>query len=253
MSAPLNFLGEFVSRRTEAVAFGGHRLDVDIERTVYRFEGGVEAWLDRFGLPEALRIGAGPAFEEIWTLRPETRDTFMQHPVPRYVRSYGVDYKYSGRNHKSAGPPPTDTLRTFRAFAEALYGAAFQQLLVNWYELETDHISKHADDEASIVSLGLGPVPRTFVVRSPRVRCPKFPVQKIALEDNVVVVMGGAFQRMLTHEVPAPASPEGRDVRRINVTLRQFVRPPPRPLPSLEKKERRTHYNSTEPHAAKKS
>jgi hypothetical protein len=71
-------------------------------------------------------------------------------------------------------------------------------------------------------------VPRFFVVRSPRSRCPKFPVQKIALEDNVVVVMGGAFQRMLTHEVPAPApaspsSSEDRDVRRINVTLRQFV------------------------------
>jgi alkylated DNA repair dioxygenase AlkB len=101
----------------------------------------------------------------------------------------------------------------------------FNQILLNWYSDGLHYIGPHSDDERQLVtespvlSVTRGAA-RKFRLRQKKV---KGILKDVLMPDGTVLVMGGKFQKELTHDVPKVGGAKGAAVgRRINVTLRQF-------------------------------
>lgn len=180
------------------------------------------SWVDSGVLPEYLYID----FEELWSLKPEEKEKFRcfgrECTFPRYHRSFGKDYVFSGKTHR--GHPILDMLIDLKEFFETEYGE-FQQVLVNWYENGLDYISKHKDDEkqivrdSPIVSISFGQE-RKFRIRDSHEKI----LKDINMTGNSFLVMGGEFQTHFYHEVPKVCGNKGESMgRRINITLRKFT------------------------------
>jgi len=185
---------------------------VDFTPASYVLEGTLPAWM------RALN------FDQLWALRPTERSQIRlygkTYDVPRRQRSYGRDYTFAGTSHPAASMPPP--LQAFMRWSGTLELGTFDQLMVNWYADGNDCIAAHADDEpqlvvgAPIVTVSLGAT-RTFRVRDAATR--KL-VRDVPATHGKVLVMCGAFQQELKHEIPRTARVMAP---RISLTFRQFV------------------------------
>ena len=143
-------------------------------------------------------------------------------PVPRlqcWMGDPGTAYGYSGLRLTPA--PWSSPVQALRAEVEALAGAQFNSVLLNYYRDGRDSVSWHADDEPElgpapvIASVSLGAV-RPFVLR----HRDSGERRRLALPDGSVLVMAGALQRHWLHQLPKV---KGLDAPRVNLTFRRIV------------------------------
>ncbi len=185
------------------------------------------SWLEhRKDLPTSVPV----TLETLWPLCPEKKGTVFligkTIETPRFTRSYGSDYTFSGTVSKGHPLPPE--LLALKEYVDKKYGSpeqGFDEILVNWYENGHHYIGFHSDSEiqlvpnSPIVSVSFG-AERKFRIREKHT---KRIVLDLPLTDRSVVVMGGTMQKEFTHEVPKIAGKKGEDVGpRVNVTFRQF-------------------------------
>ena len=165
------------------------------------------------------------------------RDKYMKHDVPRDQAFYykGIaptGYKFGGKEHKGSVDIP-EYVEKFRALMESHYGPT-QFVVMNRYKEGADSISAHSDNEKVIVphspipSLSLG-ASRMFVIKPITKGKPLLPNGKsqnkldIVLAHGDLLVMGGQFQNIYTHEIPKGFVGSYRgDFTRVNITTRRF-------------------------------
>jgi len=193
------------------------------ETNVLRFNLTKKSWLEESVLPEWLDDGI--PFENMWQLHPTEYGKVMMFgkvvETPRWQQSYGKGYRFSGMEHKGIDIP--DDVQKYLDWANSLGMGEFNQILLNWYASGHHYIGSHQDSETQlvkdspIISISRGAT-RTF-----RLRENKVIAKDILVPDGTVLVMGGKFQKELSHEIPKIGGKKGEGVgRRINITMRQF-------------------------------
>ena len=142
------------------------------------------------------------------------------HKLPRLTSWHGdKDASYTYSRIKSQPNPWNPALSYLREKLEALSGATFNSVLLNWYRGGDDHLSWHADDEPelgvnpTIASVSFG-AERDFVLRRNDVQSEKI---KIPLTNGSVLLMIGALQDNWQHSVPKRKNAKGP---RLNLTYR---------------------------------
>lgn len=207
---------------------------------------GKNSWLDTMMLPENL-IPNKEQFMQLWNLHPEEHAEVLIYgkrvPIPRWQRSYGRDYKFSGVVSKGYEIPPE--LIPYISWANSLgYGAfsdvhpdapsgAFDEILLNWYSNGENYIGSHSDDETSlrkgspIVTITLCDTEDLSILRKFRIRSKdesKKVVKDVLTSNGMVLVMGGDFQKEFKHEIVKMTGEVAKKAApRISITLRQFV------------------------------
>jgi alkylated DNA repair dioxygenase AlkB len=146
-------------------------------------------------------------------------------PQPRLTAWYGdlgAHYAYSGIELDPL--PWTPLLADVKSRVEAVAGAAFNSVLLNYYRDEHDSIGFHSDDEPElgnepvIASLSLG-AERTFILKHKRAKQLR-PVH-ILLASGSLLLMRGETQHCWRHGILKESGPCGP---RINLTFRRIVR-----------------------------
>lgn len=171
-----------------------------------------------------------PDFEELWNLKPESREIIKimgkEYPVPRWQTIYLKPYNFNGMKMKSQKEIP-ECLNKIYDFANSRCKNKFNQMLINWYKNGHDYIGFHSDDEKEIVeesdifSLTLcdKSCKRIF-----RIKKEQQTVCDIELKNRVYIIMGGKFQKELKHGVPKISGKKGENCgRRVNITFRQLI------------------------------
>ena len=164
-------------------------------------------------------------FERMWNLHPKEYANGIMfgglQEFKRWDQSYGQDYKYAGKLHKSV-PIEDPFLQSLLKWVCSHSGQEYKSILINWYQDGTHYIGYHADDEPSIVansaiySLSYGQE-RDFCIKSKD----KSHKQKIYMKNGSLIIMGGEIQKYYKHSVPKRALSTCPG-RRINITLRLF-------------------------------
>jgi alkylated DNA repair dioxygenase AlkB len=147
-----------------------------------------------------------------------------EYQQPRLTAWFGdadARYTYSGL---SLDPQPwTDLLSSLRSHVEALAGASFNSVLLNYYRDHRDSMGMHSDDEAElgrnpiIASVSLGER-RTFVLRH-KFRKELKPVH-LPLDHGSLLLMKGATQHNWKHGINKVTHPCGP---RVNLTFRRIL------------------------------
>lgn len=146
------------------------------------------------------------------------------YPQPRLVAWYGdpgLRYTYSRITLEAM--PWTDTLARLRDRVEALSGASFNGVLLNYYRDHRDSMGFHSDDEPElgtepvIASLSLG-AERTIVFRHRHRK--DLPDARIALPSGSLLIMRGRTQRNWKHGIRKSTRPCGP---RLNLTFRRIL------------------------------
>ncbi len=144
-------------------------------------------------------------------------------PQPRLVAWYGDSdsiYTYSGI--KLIPLPWTDLILDIRRRVEAVSGASFNSVLLNYYRDNRDSMGFHSDDEPElgnkpvIGSLSLGDE-RIFVLKHKSNALVK-PV-RLRLASGSLLLMKGETQRHWKHGIVKEARPCGP---RVNLTFRRI-------------------------------
>jgi alkylated DNA repair dioxygenase AlkB len=148
----------------------------------------------------------------------------QQYPQPRLTAWYGdpgAHYTYSGL---ALTPLPwTKLLADIRCHVEAVTGASFNSVLMNYYRDHRDSMGMHSDDEPElgsnpvIASLSLGEQ-RTFVLKHKFNKDSK-PVN-VVLESGSLLLMQGATQHHWKHGINKLTRPCGP---RVNLTFRRVL------------------------------
>jgi alkylated DNA repair dioxygenase AlkB len=194
------------------------------------------SWMDYYQLDKKT---ADRMYEELSQDRhydPQRGPAMFGNRVPRDQSFYFRGKEGTNKYKFGTGPAhvgKTDIPPLVEAFWRKMAGSYhdFHFAVLNRYVNSKDSIPAHSDSEAevvrgsAIVSLSLGAT-RTLVVR-PKVnlklqslRLPNHVNRlNIALRHGDILVMGGNFQDVYTHEVPKG----GPDEARVNLTLRQWV------------------------------
>ncbi|MDY6948009.1 MAG: alpha-ketoglutarate-dependent dioxygenase AlkB [Pseudomonadota bacterium] len=146
-----------------------------------------------------------------------------EHQQPRLTAWFGhaeARYSYSGL---SLVPLPwTELLSRVRGRVEALAGAHFNSVLLNYYRDHRDSMGMHSDDEPelgrnpTIASVSLGEQ-RTMVLKH-RSRKELKPVH-LPLEHGSLLLMKGATQHHWKHGINKLSRPCGP---RVNLTFRRI-------------------------------
>jgi alkylated DNA repair dioxygenase AlkB len=182
-----------------------------------------DSWYKIYKLPDYLECTA-TNFESLLQLKPEIQGTIApfgkEVTVPRFLATYGHNYKFSGSDHKSE--PLNDAyLQSLLDYTNKIQSDfKYNGILVNWYMDGTQYIGPHSDDttklvsDAPIYSFSFGAT-RDFVIYH------KLTKDKtvFTLTHNTVFIMGGQMQTYYTHTLPKRL--KCKDVR-INVTIRTF-------------------------------
>jgi alkylated DNA repair dioxygenase AlkB len=146
-----------------------------------------------------------------------------QFPQPRLIAWYGDlsrNYSYSGI--KLAPLPWNGLLVDIKNRIEAVTGAAFNSVLLNYYRDNRDSLGLHSDDEKelgphpAIASLSLGDE-RIFVLKHRTNKLAK--VVRMKLCTGSLLLMKGETQRFWKHGIAKEARPCGP---RVNLTFRQI-------------------------------
>lgn len=137
--------------------------------------------------------------------------------TPRLVAWFGDGaYSYSGKRHEPA--PMPEWVAAAQGEIEALTGARFNSVLLNYYRDGHDSVAWHADDEPelgtepTIASWTIGAA-RTFAVKA-RDGGERW---NVPLGGGDLLVMSGRSQLDYLHSVPKTTRPIGP---RINLTFR---------------------------------
>ena len=183
-----------------------------------------KSWLDRCTLPFPVHN-----FDTLWDLHPEDHAEVMIYgkliPIPRFQRSYGQDYKFSGVVSK--GHPIPDELRPFLDWTNSLGYGEYDEMLLNWYKDGSQYISSHSDSESQLVpnspivtiTLCLPGESRKFRIRDNNKKI----VKDILTLHRSVLVMGGHFQKEFKHEIVKMTGKAALKAgKRISLTFRQF-------------------------------
>jgi alkylated DNA repair dioxygenase AlkB len=146
-----------------------------------------------------------------------------EHQQPRLAAWYGdagARYTYSGL---SLDPLPWSVLlSTLRSRVEALSGAAFNSVLLNYYRDHRDSMGMHSDDEPelgrnpTIASVSLG-AQRTLVLKH-KSRKELKPIH-LPLDHGSLLLMKGATQHNWKHGINKVSHPCGS---RVNLTFRRI-------------------------------
>lgn len=166
-------------------------------------------------------------FERLWGTRPARPPTIVMMgkriDAPRYQRSFGVDYAFSGSVAQSspfADEPLMQQLSTrFMGIGEEAGGVARITgelgALLNYYDASEGHyIGPHSDNEAGLVegmpifSLSWGQMRRFRLTPRTSCRSARGIEMMIPLADGDLVVMGGTCQSTHKHEVMKPLKAE---------------------------------------------
>jgi alkylated DNA repair dioxygenase AlkB len=176
-----------------------------------------DSWLDK-----GMGLTKTEDFDTIWGIHPVERGVIFMYgkpvEVPRWTQAYGISYRFSGKNH-IADPIP-DIIKPYHNWANSLGYGEFNQILVNWYEGGKDSVAAHRD-----LSLIPGSPVITYAMGSTR----SLRVRQVGIKgfrdhpmpNGSYLVMGGAFQEEMTHEIPKIAEKKGIG-KRISITFRQF-------------------------------
>ncbi len=144
------------------------------------------------------------------------------HLQPRLVAWYGdpgATYRYSGKTYRPN--PWTERLADLRSRVEALAGAQFNSVLLNYYRHNRDSMGLHADDEPElgeqpvIASLSLGQE-RVLYFRPRRGRDRRG--LDLPLPDGSILLMRGDTQANWKHGMRKLSRPCGP---RVNLTFRR--------------------------------
>lgn len=146
------------------------------------------------------------------------------YPQPRLTAWHGdegIVYTYSGIRLEAL--PWTETLRDIKQGLEAVTGADFNSVLLNYYRNEHDSMGLHSDDEPElgrqpvIASLSLG-AERTFILQHKH-RKDLSPV-RLKLASGSLLLMKGDTQHFWKHGIEKMKRPCGP---RVNLTFRKVV------------------------------
>jgi len=182
-------------------------------------------------------------FKTLWSEHPLEYGKVMNHgkvhDTPRWQKSYGLGYYFSGLMHE-ADPISNDYVKRLLAYVNELTlekgmfsqkqidaGAVYNQVLVNWYK-DGDHcIGKHSDDEGQlhentpIYTVSFGQT-RDFVVESKKNKKGNEVYRKvIPVKNNTLLIMGGEMQKHYYHSVPRRTTKKVKSPR-ISITFRCF-------------------------------
>ncbi len=184
-----------------------------------------QSWVEIFEhIPEKIQMNK-IIFERIWNQHPSNyAEGFMfgrEMAFPRWDQSYGQDYTYSGKIHKSV-PIEDDYLVAVIEWVCFHSGKKYKSMLINWYQDGNHYIGPHSDLEKNIVknssiySFSYGQ-DRDFVIISKD----KTYKKKICMTDGSLIIMAGEMQKYYKHCVPK-RSISTCPGRRINITFRLF-------------------------------
>ena len=125
----------------------------------------------------------------------------IQHRSIGFFSDTSIGYYYSGKLAKSQ--KLTTSLQELLDLVNQKFSANFNGILINKYLDGNDYIGKHSDDESNLSNIGVVSV--SFgAVRKFRIRNKL--TNKIMLDiptnPNVIIHMGGDFQKEFTHEIP---------------------------------------------------
>jgi len=147
--------------------------------------------------------------------------TYRQPRLIAWYGDEGASYTYSGIRHDPW--PWSPRLQHLRDHVQALAGATFNSVLLNYYRDQHDSMGLHADDEPElgqepvIASLSLGQE-RTLYFKHKSRRDLK--IFNLPLSSGSLLIMKGATQRNWKHGLRKLSRPCGP---RLNLTFR-FVR-----------------------------
>jgi alkylated DNA repair dioxygenase AlkB len=184
-----------------------------------------DSWLDVLAPPTDIIQDID--FEELFSLKPLEKGKGMMYgkitEFPRHYQSFDHVYNFNGASKEFA--PMPDILAPLKQWINNVGYGDFQETLVNWYNNGHDYIGAHADDEkdikpqSPIVSVSLGAT-RKFRIRD---KVNKDIMLDVDLPNGGIIVMCGAFQKELKHEIVKVNGAKGLSVGpRINITFRQF-------------------------------
>lgn len=145
--------------------------------------------------------------------------------IPRLTAWYGDSgktYTYSGIRNEAL--PWTPTLALIKDRIEAVAGASFNSVLLNFYRSGKDGVAWHSDDEPE-----LGPEPTIGSVSFGGTRCFQFKSKirtdldrvDLDLTHGSLLVMRGLTQRNWQHQIPKTKKPVSS---RINLTFRKIAK-----------------------------
>lgn len=166
---------------------------------------------------------ADALFRALRDATPWKQEVGRGRPFPRltaWFAEVGVNYRYSGVTHVGTGWTPT--LHDVKCRVEAVAGATFNSVLLNFYRHGQDSIGPHSDDEPELgvnpvvasVSLGCA---RAFVLTHKTTR----EKRTLELAHGSLLVMGGTCQHHWLHGVPKT---KAAVPARINLTFRRIVK-----------------------------
>ncbi len=170
-------------------------------------------------------------FELLWNLHPKEYNTIKIFnktvKLPRWQQVYGLSYKFSGIVNKPQEIPKI--IQNYIDYANMLEqkkdnfdGNLFNMALVNWYLNGSHYISYHSDDEPELIKnspiycFSFGQE-RDFLLKSNKDKN----VEKIVLENNSLIIMGGTCQITHKHSIPKRCHKKCPE-KRISITLRKF-------------------------------
>ena len=163
------------------------------------------------------------SFEDLWSLRPESRTTVQlfgkTFETPRWHRTYEKDYKFTGMTEGQQDETPAK-VKEFLTKCQEFISPKFNSVLVNWYNPE-DYISMHADDEKeidqseSIITYTIceSDEKRKFVMQNKDTK----EKHEFFLGNGDIFIMTGDCQK--THKHGLPRSKKYKS-RRISITVR---------------------------------
>lgn len=185
-----------------------------------------DSYIKHHTLPDHLKI-TDEQFDLLWSCKPDTRASVRIFGkdiiIPRYQLILGHDYHFSGKTHNTTQievtNPGHQLLLNLLMYVRQDTEQEYNGILVNFYRDGNDYIGPHSDDTRDLVensdiySITFGDC-RKFILKN------KTSTEKyiLLLNNNDVLVMGGACQKYYKHSVPKCKSTR----RRINVTIRHF-------------------------------
>lgn len=183
------------------------------------------SWVCIVSLPVNLQCDAD-TFGGLLKLKPAEHGKVRMYgklvDVPRYQKTFGHDYKFSGVNNKAAEDVPVGFLSSLLHFVqEQEPNIIYKGMLINWYENGTQYIGPHSDDEkqlmkgATIYSFSFGAT-CDFMVQS-KTNSEERPI--FSLQHNTCLKMGWEMQTFYKHSLPKRLKVKDQ---RINVTIRAY-------------------------------
>jgi alkylated DNA repair dioxygenase AlkB len=185
---------------------------------------GDDSWIQYFRVPVEIQA-TDTEFQYLLSLKPKERGKVKVYgkvyDVPRWQKSFGRAYYFSGMMHDAGMVERESYLEKLLHWVQRDSGFPYNQILINWYMDGTEHIGAHSDDttqlvpQSKIYSFSFGAI-RDFIIKSKHDPNKSF---TLALQNNSCVIMGGFMQNHFRHEVPKRLTVKEP---RVNVTFRLY-------------------------------